>query len=157
MSAPHNDHTPCFRRLGPADADSMYRLEACCFSLPWSAAQCRAAFAQQAFMAFGLLREEELVAYISFYHIGDEVEILNLAVLPTERRSGHGRRILQLVLQAAAKMGIQNVLLEVRTGNLPAVALYESCGFRRLGVRSRYYPDTNEDALIYGYNIPASI
>ena len=54
-------------------------------------------------------------------------------------------------------MGIQNVLLEVRTGNLPAVALYESCGFRRLGVRSRYYPDTNEDALIYGYNIPASI
>ena len=108
-------------------------------------------------MAFGLLREEELVAYISFYHIGDEVEILNLAVLPTERRSGHGRRILQLVLQAAAKMGIQNVLLEVRTGNLPAVALYESCGFRRLGVRSRYYPDTNEDALIYGYNIPASI
>lgn len=107
-------------------------------------------------MAFGLLRERELVAYISFYHIGDEVEILNLAVRPEERRRGHGRRILQLVLQAASRMGIQNILLEVRTGNLPAVALYESCGFQQLGVRPRYYPETNEDALIYGYRIPAS-
>jgi len=38
--------------------------------------------------------------------------------------------------------------LEVRASNLPAQRLYEKYGFRRAGVRRRYYSDNNEDALI---------
>ena len=87
--------------------------------------------------------------YISVYHTLDELEILNLAVLPDERRRGHGRRILGVVLRLARKMAINKILLEVRVGNRPAICLYESCGFKREGVRKKYYTDTGEDALIY--------
>jgi [ribosomal protein S18]-alanine N-acetyltransferase len=36
----------------------------------------------------------------------------------------------------------------VRTSNAPAIALYESFGFRSAGTRPRYYRDNGEDAVI---------
>ena len=126
----------------------MHQLEQKCFSLPWSEEQCCQAFTQGSFAAFGLLKTATLIAYISVYHVHDEFEILNLAVDPLERRKGHGRRILQAVLQVADKMGMKKTVLEVRRSNFAAINLYESCGFELSGVRPRYYPDTNEDALI---------
>lgn len=126
----------------------MRELEQRCFSLPWSEAQCRAAFEQPAFAAFGLFRGMDLLAYTSVYHTLDELEILNLAVRPEDPQglratdSGHG-------LASGRKMGMQKVLLEVRVGNHAAIGLYQGSGFRQVGVRPRYYTDTGEDALIY--------
>ena len=65
------------------------------------------------------------------------------------RRLGHGKRILRTVLRLARKMDIHRVLLEVRTGNRAAIALYEGCGFQKVGRRRNYYADTGEDALVY--------
>ena len=135
--------------LGPQHAAAMYEIERQCFPLPWSQEQCAAAFGQKAFAALGLFRHEALIGYISVYHTLDELEILNLAVLPQERRRGYGRRILGMVLRLARKMAINKILLEVRVGNKPSICLYESCGFKREGVRKKYYTDTGEDALIY--------
>ena len=139
-----------FRRLCPADACAVRELEERCFSLPWTEQQCRSAFSQPSFAAFGLCRCRRLIAYISVYHVADEFEILNLGVLPEERRKGMGLRLLRTALQVARKMNMQEVRLEVRAGNLAAIALYRACGFSPVGRRPRYYPDTGEDALIYG-------
>jgi ribosomal-protein-alanine N-acetyltransferase len=139
----------CFQRLDERHAKEMHELEQSCFSLPWSEEQCRKAFTQPFFAAFGLMRGTRLVAYVSVYHTAGELEILNLAVSPSERRQGLGRRALDMVLQVARKMGIERVVLEVRAGNSPAVSLYRSCGFARVAVRPHYYSDTGEDALIY--------
>lgn len=138
-----------FKRLTIEDARAMSSLERLCFSLPWNLAQCEGAFTQKAFAAFGLWRGKNLVAYISFYHQCQELEILNLAVDPRERRKGYGKRILGLLLQAAAKMGMQKVALEVREQNAPAISLYEKYGFHQCGIRPKYYPDSGENALIY--------
>lgn len=134
----------------------MHALERQCFSLPWSEAQCRAAFAQRAFAAFGLLRGDSLVAYISLYHALDELEILNLAVSPGERRKGLGRRLLRLALRLGGKMGMHKAVLEVRRSNAAALALYESCGFRCAGVRRNYYADTGEDGLVCVAEMPVA-
>lgn len=147
MTTPETDLT--FRRLHAEDAQAMFRLEKCCFSQPWTEEQCRAAFRQPAFAAFGLLETAGLAAYISFYHSADELEILNVAVTPTRRRQGLGRRVLGMALQVAEKMGIKKSLLEVRESNLPAIGLYESFDFRPVGRRRNYYHAPDEDALIY--------
>lgn len=139
------------RRLNADDARAMHSLERQCFSLPWSEIQCTRAFEQKAFAAFGLWQMSQLIAYISIYHIYDEFEILNIAVHPSERGKGHGRHILQMALQIALKMGMKSVVLEVRRSNFKAISLYESCGFILSGTRPRYYPDNNEDALIFVY------
>ena len=49
--------------------------------------------------------------------------------------------------EALAK-GAQKVLLEVREGNLSAIALYEKLGFKKIGVRRGYYENPREDAII---------
>lgn len=92
-----------FHRLDVSHVGMMQDLERRCFSLPWSEKQCRAAFAQPAFAAFGLLGEQELLAYVSVYHALDELEILNLAVAPGKSAAkDNGRRILQHVLASGA-------------------------------------------------------
>ena len=77
MSLTAGDTTP--RRLTAGDAAAMQALEAACFSLPWSEEQCRAAFSQQAFVAYGLEEAGVLQGYISLYQAADELEVLNLA------------------------------------------------------------------------------
>ena len=141
------------QQLEASDAEKMSAIERECFTLPWSEEQCRAAFKQKAFAAFGLFCGENLAGYISIYHTGDELEILNLAVRPHIRRLGHGKRILRTILRLARKMDIHRVLLEVRKGNKAAISLYEGCGFQHVGQRRNYYADTGEDALIYLYEL----
>jgi ribosomal-protein-alanine N-acetyltransferase len=56
--------------------------------------------------------------------------------------------MLQRLFDIADEMGAEWLTLEVRVSNLGAQRLYEKYGFRRAGVRRRYYSDNNEDALI---------
>lgn len=140
-----------FLRLGVADLPEAVQLEKRCFTMPWSDEQFRKAFEQKNFAAFGLRCPQGLVAYISIYHAAGELEILNIAVDPVHRRQGHGKSLLQMMLQVARKMGIERAVLEVRRHNIPALALYQGLGFAQAGVRRGYYADTGEDALIYQY------
>jgi len=57
-------------------------------------------------------------------------------------------RLLQRLFEIAVAMNAEWLTLEVRASNLAAQKLYEKYGFRRAGVRRRYYSDNNEDALI---------
>ena len=63
-----------------------------------------------------------------------------------------GRRIatrLMLVLaRDAARRGAQNLTLEVRATNEPAIRLYRRFGLAPAGIRKNYYADIGEDALI---------
>ena len=73
-----------------------------------------------------------------------EREILNLAVEPSERRTGLARRLLGEALAS------ENCtwFLEVRASNAAAIHLYESAGFERVGRRPDYYHDPAEDGIV---------
>lgn len=137
-----------FYRLGSVDLEQVLALEKRCFSCPWSEKQFRLALDQKMFNIFGLRECGRLLAYLSLYHTGGEMEILNLAVIPERRRQGLGGRLLGLVVQIGRNMGVGNVLLEVRESNVAARSLYTGFGFRQVGVRRRYYPNNGEDALL---------
>ena len=70
-----------------------------------------------------------------------EVEVLNLATSPEFRRQGVARTLLRSVETNA-------VFLEVRESNEAARKLYENLGFTVVGVRSEYYDDPIENALV---------
>ena len=61
--------------------------------------------------------------------------------------AGIGRRLLTALISEARG---RPILLEVRTDNEPAIALYDSMGFRSLGVRRRYYQPSGADAYTMG-------
>ncbi len=136
-------------RLLAEDAAALAALERENFSQAWSEEQIQRALAQENFIAFGIKKEERLLAYISFYHTLDTLEILNIAVASDFRRYGLASFLLEESLQELRKKGILKVLLEVRAGNVPAIGLYEKLSFIAMGCRPHYYTDTGEDALLY--------
>ena len=136
--------------LGREHVPAVYALELTCFTLPWSREQLEAAFAQPHYLAMGV-GEAGLLGYISCFFVTQELEILNIGVLPQHRRNGLGRRLLTTTLQAAQKMDMQRAVLEVREHNIPAINLYKSVGFVPTGKRPKYYTDTGEDAIIYTF------
>lgn len=87
-----------------------------------------------------------VLGYILFWHVADEVHLLNVAVAPEARRSGIGRALVEDLLAYARAHEAAKVLLEVRASNDGAIALYEHLGFKRFNVRVRYYSD-DEDGI----------
>lgn len=92
-------------------------------------------------------RDGAVVGYAGLAAAASEADVLTVAVDAGERGRGLGRRLLCELLAEAQRRGCTDVLLEVRGGNEPALALYERHGFERVGVRRRYYAD-GEDAIV---------
>ena len=67
--------------------------------------------------------------------------LYSLATLPSARGKGVGRRLMEALARAARKRGCDRLRLEVREKNRPAIALYESLGYRRIGRYENYYQD----------------
>jgi ribosomal-protein-alanine N-acetyltransferase len=78
---------------------------------------------------------------------GDVAEIDMLAVHPSARRSGLGRRLLDAWEADVRTRGAAKVWLDVRPSNEAALRLYQRAGYRSTGRRPGYYHD-GEDALL---------
>ena len=70
--------------------------------------------------------------------VADEAELLLLAVAPSAQRRGVGGSLLDHFIEHARRCGVRRLHLEVRDGN-PAVAMYQTFGFKAEGRRPKYY------------------
>jgi ribosomal-protein-alanine N-acetyltransferase len=77
-----------------------------------------------------------------------ECEILNLAVSPDFRRLGIGRALVSWLLAGFSGA----IFLEVRASNAGAVRLYKSLGFQEVGLRSGYYDEPPEAAIVMKFH-----
>jgi len=75
-----------------------------------------------------------------------------LAVSPSSRRLGIGRRLVQWLEQCAVVAGTFDVALEVRAVNKPAQAFYENIGYRTVAEINGYYEGV-ESALRMSRNL----
>jgi [ribosomal protein S18]-alanine N-acetyltransferase len=89
-----------------------------------------------------------IAGFCAFWKVVDQIHINNLAIRPALRGRGLGRALLARVLDEAAKIGAPHATLEVRRSNTAARQLYEGAGFTLAGVRTSYYTNPIEDALI---------
>src|SRR5262249_18341482 len=89
-----------------------------------------------------------IVGYCSVWLIFEELHINTLAIHPDWRRSGLASHLIRHVLGEAVRQGAEKATLEVRRSNLAAQRLYERFGFETTAVRTNYYRDPVEDALI---------
>jgi ribosomal-protein-alanine N-acetyltransferase len=121
----------------PGDAAALAAVHAEAFDAPWGASAFDELLAGAG--VFGLLAGEPAVGMGLFRLAAGEMEVLTLGVSGAARRTGVARAILRAALGAAENAGAQNVFLEVEVGNAAAVALYESLGFTRSGLRRGYY------------------
>lgn len=95
-----------------------------------------------------MTQDAHCAGYMGIWKIIDEAHITNLAVHPDYRRKGVAKALLLCGLEECYREKIKYLTLEVRVSNTGAIKLYESFGFKSLGVRKKYYQNNNEDALI---------
>ncbi len=89
-----------------------------------------------------------LLGYGGLDHGGEVSDVMTVVVAPAGRGTGTGRRLLEELEARAAARGAEHVMLEVRADNAPAIALYESSGYRVLTRRRGYYRPEGVDALV---------
>ena len=88
-----------------------------------------------------------IVGFLLAWSVADELHLLELASHPEHRRQGFARALLSALIAHAREQQKRLLLLEVRCSNQAAIALYQSAGFQKTGVRRGYYSDTGEDAV----------
>lgn len=88
------------------------------------------------------------VGYMGVWRIFDEAHVTNLAVHPDFWGRGLAHFLILSSLDVCYKDKIKFMTLEVRKSNERAKRVYESFGFKSLGLRKKYYQDNGEDALI---------
>lgn len=89
----------------------------------------------------------------------EELHLLNLTVANAHRRRGHARFLMNELAGHARSTAARTMWLEVRPSNGPALALYASLGYERIGVRRQYYPDVGsrrEDAWVMRLDLTLS-
>jgi ribosomal-protein-alanine N-acetyltransferase len=139
-----------FEALTPPRLAAVLEVEQQAYTHPWS----RCNFLDtltSGYQAQLLLADETLLGYFVAMKGVDEVHLLNITVAPEHQRQGWAHVMLDALTIWAQGQGADWLWLEVRVGNLRAVQVYESQGYRRVGLRKNYYPATagqREDAVV---------
>jgi ribosomal-protein-alanine N-acetyltransferase len=130
------------------DFTALAAIHSRCFTQGWSAQAFADLFSvngTQALLAqgnkgFGIVRI-----------LGEEAEIITLAVLPEHQKQGIGKAVTKAMLRLAEGQGVKSVFLEARKSNEAAQALYANAGFEIISMRKDYYSNpagSSEDAVI---------
>ena len=87
----------------------------------------------------------EIVGFIGYRTIFDEIEIMNIVTRIDKRNQGIGSNLLSYVIR---KNIYTKIHLEVNEKNIPAKKLYLKFGFEQVGVRKKYYNNTDDAILM---------
>jgi len=84
---------------------------------------------------------------------GAEADILTVGVIAQHRGQGIARQLMAGITKWAIDQGSIAMMLEVKTDNAAAIALYESLGYSKLNIRKDYF-GTGLDALVMRKELP---
>lgn len=122
-------------------------LEQLCFADPWSEKALELLLGDGAYGAV-CLQEGRVMAYGGVLWAPFEGQITNIATHPNARRCGMGAAVLEHLIAVAIERGCEQLSLEARVSNTPAISLYERYGFEKMGLRRGFYKHPTEDAYV---------
>ena len=92
-------------------------------------------------------RGRTIVGYAGLWFATDEAHVTNVAVDPEFHRAGIASQLLLVQADEAIRRKCPAWTLEVRLSSVGAQELYRQFGFSPVGVRKKYYENT-EDAIV---------
>ena len=102
---------------------------------------------------FVLKEDDKTAGYVCVSTVLDEAELTRIAVRNQYRQCGVATKLIEFVKKHLLQRGCKTLILEVRTSNMPARALYSKMGFEVYASRKNYYHNPNEDALLMSLKI----
>jgi len=134
---------PRFAYAGLHDAAAIADLHAACFHRGWSEEEVLNLLSDATVLAHCVYCGRKPAGFVLSREAADEAEILSIAVDERQRGRGLGRGLLDLHLRRLAGHRVRSVFLEVDEGNVAALRLYRTAGFRQVGRRPNYYPTSD--------------
>lgn len=137
------------RRAEARDADAIVAIEARAFGrASWGSEAVRSGMTAPYVSTLVAEWPDGLIqGFAMWRQLGEEGEILSLAVDNEARRHGMAKALLAEIIVAAEALRLSALFLEVDAGNEPALALYARAHFEEVGRRRRYYRN-GADALV---------
>ena len=89
----------------------------------------------------------QIVGFAGIWKSVDDVHITDIVVKKDFRKNGIGSLLLQKLILLTKNSNYKELSLEVNANNIAAQKLYLKFGFKELGIRKKYYNNT-DDAVI---------
>ena len=95
----------------------------------------------------------EIVGFAGMMIFMDEATLNNIVVKKSCRGRGIGGELLEALIEVCADLNMKSFTLEVNVSNIPAIKLYEKFGFQNLGIRKKYYNNSQDAYIMTKYDI----
>lgn len=89
----------------------------------------------------------QIVGFAGIWLSVDDIHITNIVVKKNCRNQKIGSLMLNNLIELCENRTQKSITLEVNSNNIPAQKLYQKFGFKNVGIRKKYYNNT-EDAII---------
>lgn len=93
----------------------------------------------------------EIVGFGGIWKSVDDVHITNIVTKKNMRNLGIATHILTKLINIANSLKFTSVTLEVNENNTNAIKLYEKFNFTKLGIRKKYYKNTDNAIIMTLY------
>lgn len=90
---------------------------------------------------------DEIVGFAGIIITPIDTEITNIVTQKRNRKKGIGKSLLDKLIKMAKEINSESISLEVNENNSIAIHLYESYGFKKVGLRKKYY-NGKDNAII---------
>ena len=148
---------PKVRRMTMEDGAAVAEMEHQLFSDAWSEKSILETLDQTNTICLIAEKAGRTAGYLLAYTAADEAEIARIAVVKELQRQGAAHALLTELESVCGSEGIKKILLDVRSGNSAARALYENAGFKEDGIRQRFYEDPVEDAILMSRELEINV
>jgi ribosomal-protein-alanine N-acetyltransferase len=131
------------------DLERVFEIEQRAYDFPWTLGIFHDCL-RSGYGCWVMVENERVLGYGILSAAAGEAHILNVCVAPEAQGRGHGRRLVQRLIDLSRWHRVERVFLEVRPSNPRAITLYHDIGFNEIGRRPKYYPAKGgrEDALV---------
>ena len=79
---------------------------------------------------------KKIIGFVSFYHVKDEIEIIQICIIKSFQRKNYGSSIINKIKKLN---NVNKIFLEVSVENSKAIKFYLKNGFKKIGIRKAYY------------------
>lgn len=134
--------------MRPGDIARVLEIESVVFTNPWQETDFLYSMGKPSGDCLVAEVDGRLTGYSVGFRVDGEYHLADFAVRPERQREGLGSALLEQLLERLGDTDTGYVSLEVRMSNTAAIGLYTRYGFDQVAIRSAYYLQPIEDALV---------
>ena len=131
------------RTYAPDDFDTLCDIDKACYEpvIAYSRREMRAYLNAPGAECVIAESAAEIAGFCITAHQEGQAYIITIDVLDAYRRHGVGTALLAECEKRLIKQRVRVIALDTATDNVSAIAFWQKHGYRKLGVRKRYYPN----------------